>query len=96
MFAGTISAPAFEGVMLNASPLQIVCVLFAILGFALTFTTIVKLSPVHGPTGEVGVRVYVAVFCALVGLVKLPLKPVCPDADAPPVIPPVTVGVVQV
>ena len=76
MLAGTISLPAFDGVIENASPLQIVDVLFPMLGFALTFTTIVKLSPVHGPTGEVGVRVYVAVFCALVGLVKFPLKPV--------------------
>jgi hypothetical protein len=53
----TISDPALEGVILNAVPLQIVCVLFAITGLAFTLTTIVKLFQSQGPTGEVGVMV---------------------------------------
>ena len=57
MFIGTTSAPAFEGVILNASPLQIDCVFAAIVGFAFTFTTTVKLSPVHGPNMDDGVNV---------------------------------------
>ena len=55
--AGTISVPAFAGVILNAVPLQIVCVLFAITGLAFTLTTIVKSTPTQGPTGEVGLTV---------------------------------------
>ena len=43
--------------MLNAVPLQIVCDLFGITGLAFKLTTMVKLSPVQGPTGEVGVTV---------------------------------------
>ena len=57
VFAGTISFPAFEGVMLKASPLQMVCVLAAIVGFALILTRIVKLSQTQDPIGEVGVTV---------------------------------------
>ena len=57
VFAGTISFPAFEGVMLKASPLHIVCALAAIVGFALILTRIVKLSPTQDPIGEVGVTV---------------------------------------
>ena len=73
-----------------------VCILAAIVGFGLILTRIVKLSPTQDPIGEVGVTEYVAVFCVLFGLVKLPLKLVCPDADEPPAKPPVTVGDVQV
>jgi hypothetical protein len=59
------------------------------------FTTIVKLLPVQGPTGEVGVTVYVAVFWVLFGFVKLPINLVCELAAAPPVMPPVTNGADQ-
>ena len=55
--AGTISDPVFSGLILNAVPLQIVCVLFAMTGLAFTLTTMVKLFPLQGPTGEVGVTV---------------------------------------
>ena len=88
--AGTISLPLLFGVIVNASPLQIVAVLLAIAGFGLMVATTVNVGPLHNPL--VGVTVYVAVCGMFVGLVSVPLILDCPVAVAPPVNPPVTTG----
>jgi hypothetical protein len=54
VLAGTISDP-LTGVILNASPLQIVAVLLAIAGFGLMVATTVNVAPLHNPL--VGVTV---------------------------------------
>ena len=67
---GIISTP-FVGETLNAAALQAVTVLLAITGFGLSVTTTVNVGPTHDPL--VGVTVYVAVCCVLVGFVSVPL-----------------------
>ena len=59
----------------------------------MSVTTTVNVGPTHDPL--VGVTVYVAVCCVLVGFVSVPLIFVWPDLLAPPVNPPVTVGALQ-
>ena len=54
VLAGTISDP-LTGVTLNASPLQIVEVLFTITGLGLIVATTVNVGPLHNPL--VGVTV---------------------------------------
>ena len=61
-------------------------------GLGLTVTVTVNVAPGHGPVGEVGVTVYVAVCTVFVGFVNVPVILVAFVPDAPPVIPPVTVG----
>lgn len=55
VLAGTISLPLLFGVIVNASPLQIVAVLLAIAGFGLMVATTVNVGPLHNPL--VGVTV---------------------------------------
>ena len=49
--------------------------------------------PVQLP--DEGVTIYVAVCAVVVGLSRVPLIEVCAVPDAPPVMPPVTVGALQ-
>ena len=69
VFDGTISDPLL-GDTVNASPLQILGVLFAITGLGLIVATTVNVGPVQLPL--VGVTVYVAVCGTLVGFVSVP------------------------
>ena len=55
VLAGTISLPLLFGAIINSSPLQIVAVLFAIVGFGLMVATTVNVGPLHNPL--VGVTV---------------------------------------
>ena len=91
--AGTIPLVPFTGVVLNATPVHTVAVIAVIDGFGLTVTVTVNVLPAHAP--DVGVTVYVAVCAVFVGLVSVPVID-DPDPATPPVIPPVTVGAVQV
>jgi hypothetical protein len=75
----------------NVPPLHIVSLCAGTTGVALTVTVYVNTAPAH-PVGDNGVITYVAVCTVLVGLVNVPVIILCAVADAPPVIPPVTVG----
>lgn len=75
-------------------PLQMVVGLPVVtLGVGLTVTVIVNADP--GQLPDVGVTVYVAVCVVLVVLTNVPLISAAPLPDAPPVIPPETVGEFQ-
>jgi hypothetical protein len=86
---------AFTIVCINVVPLHTVSLCAGIIGTGLTVTVNVNTSPAH-PVGDNGVITYVAVCTVLVGLVNVPVIILVPLADAPPVTPPVTVGVNQV
>jgi len=58
-------------------------------------TVNVKIAPGQ-PVGDNGVITYVAVCTVFVGFVNVPVMILVPLAEAPPVTPPVTVGVNQV
>jgi hypothetical protein len=89
---GTIVVGAlFTIVCINVVPLQTVSLCAGITGFGLTVTVNVNTSPAH-PVGDNGVITYVAVCTVFVGLVNIPVIMICAVADAPPIIPPVTVG----
>jgi hypothetical protein len=93
VFVGITSVPV--GLNVNEVALHIgAVVLSAIVGLGFTTTLIVKVPPVQLPT--VGVIVYKALCCVLVGLVNVPLIVVAPEAAMPPINPPVTVGKFQV
>jgi len=64
--------------------------MFVMDGSLSTVTVTVNADPVQVPA--VGVMVYVAVCGLFVGLVRLPEMLEALEPDAPPVIPPVTVG----
>jgi len=81
------------GNAVNDPSLQITSVIFVIAGFGFTVTVTVKVTPVQLP--DVGVTVYVAVWTAFVGLVRVP-EILTPAPANPPVTPPVTAGAVQV
>ena len=91
---GTIPLVLFTGVALKVTPLQVVAVIGVIT--AVGFKVNVKIN--DAPTPQltvVGVMVYVADCCVLVGLLNKPLIVLTPVADAPPVIPPVIAGTDQ-
>jgi hypothetical protein len=87
-----------DGAIVNAVPLQIEGVWFAITGFGFTVTVNVKFAPTQAPAApDFGVTVYVAVWTRFVGFVNVWEMLGCPTAWAlPPVTPPVTTGAVQV
>ncbi len=80
----------FTGVELKTTPLQTVAVIVVMDGDGFTVTVIVNGVPAQLP--EVGVTVYVAVCAVFVGFVNVPVILVAVVPEAPPVIPPVTVG----
>ena len=79
------------------TPVQTADVIAVIAGLGLTVTVTVKDVPVQLPrAAEVtGVTVYVAVCAELDVLASVPVIFAAPLADAPPVIPPVTAGALQ-
>ena len=81
----------------KAVPVQTADVIAVIAGLGLTVTVTIKDVPVQLPrTAEVtGVTVYVAVCAELDVFVSVPVMSDAPLPDAPPVIPPVTAGVLQ-
>jgi hypothetical protein len=88
--AGTIVVgSSFNGVTVNASPLQISRVCAPTNGFGFTVTVNVNTVPPQLP--EVGVTVYVAVCDTFVGFTNVPVI-LLPLPLAPPVTPPVTTG----
>jgi hypothetical protein len=90
---GTISLPLLLGVIVNAAPLHIVAVLFAITGRGLMVATTVNVGPLQVPL--LGVTVYVAVCAMFVVLVSVPAILDCPVALMPPDKLPVTTGVLH-
>jgi hypothetical protein len=75
----------------NVPPLQIVSLCAGTTGVGLSVIVYVNTAPAQ-PVGDSGVITYVAVCTVFVGLVSVPVIMLVPLADAPPVIPPVTVG----
>ena len=71
-----------------------VAILFAIVGFGLTVTVIVKAEPAHDPVVEVGLTIYCTVPAELPGLVNVWFI-VEPELALAPVIPPVIVPMVH-
>ena len=93
--AGITPLVTSVGVTLKNTPLQLTAVIAVTDAFGLTVTVNWNADPL--PHAAVfGVTVYVALCAVLVGLVNVPNKPFCAVADKPPVIPPVTIGTVQV
>ncbi len=92
--AGTIPLLPLVGVALNNTPLHptAVIALITALGFTVTVTVNVPFAPQFT---LVGVIVYVAVCIVLVGFVNVPVITVAPLPVVPPVMPPVTVGALQ-
>ena len=91
---GTIPLAPLVGVTLNNTPSQLIDVIAVIT--AVGFNVNVKIN--EAPTPQltvVGVMVYVADCCVLVGLLNKPLILLTPVADAPPVTPPVIAGTDQ-
>ena len=83
------------GVMLNALPLQAEPVIAVMDEFGFTVTVTTKLLPVQLP--DTGVTVYLAVCVVLEISVSFPdILEAAVEFAAPPVMPPVTVGAVQV
>ena len=71
VFVGTMSVP-FVGVTLNAKPLHIVRVTFAITGFGFTVTVTVNDAPSQLPAAPLtGVTVYINVCTIFVTLVSV-------------------------
>jgi hypothetical protein len=93
--AGTTPFVLSVGVTLNDTPLHVVAVIAVTTAFGSTVTSTVNVAPTHDVPFVVGVTVYVAVCCVLVGFDKVPNTFVCNEPDAPPVIPPVTPGILQ-
>ena len=91
--ARTTPLVPFTGVAVNAVPLQVVAVIAVMDDLGFTVTVTVNVFPGH--EAVVDVTVYVAVCAVVVGFVNVPLMPDAPLPDAPPVIPPVTVGADQ-
>ena len=71
------------GLTLKLPPLQIALVRLLIAGVGLTVTVTVNEDPVHGPAGDCGVTVYVAVPATLPELVSVPFM-VAPALPTPP------------
>ena len=92
--AGTIPFVTFVGVALNCTPLQVIAVIAVItaVGFIVTVKVNVAFTP-H--KADVGVTIYVAVCVVFVGLFKVPVNIDAPLPVVPPVIPPVTLGALQ-
>ena len=80
----------FVGVTLNNTPSQLIAVIAVIDDVGFTVTVTVNVAPTQLPV--VGVTIYVAVCCAFVGLINVPVILDAPLPVPPPVIPPVTPG----
>ena len=94
---GTLFPPPSTGIIVKTSPLQTKGLMLAISATGLTVTVTVNGFPTQKPVvPDVGVTVYVAVCVVFVGLVNVPKIDACAVPAAPPVIPPVTVGALQV
>ncbi len=80
--------------VLNDTPLHVVALIGVTAAFGLIVTVTVNVDPVPQLT-VVGVTIYVAVCELLVPFAKLPVILAAPLPLAPPVIPPVTLGALQ-
>ena len=90
---GTIPLIPFVGEARNATPLHVIVLIDVIFTRGLRVSVNWNDAPVQPLVN--GITVYVALCAVLVGLVRLPLILVCVNAAAPPVTPPVTIGVDQ-
>jgi hypothetical protein len=81
-------------VVLNDTPLHVVALIGVTAAFGLIVTVTVNVDPVPQLT-VVGVTIYVAVCELLVPFAKLPVILAAPLPLVPPVIPPVTLGALQ-
>ncbi len=89
---GTMPFVPLVGNNVKPVPLQTVVVMVVTAGLGFTVTVMVKATPIQDPV--VGVTMYIAVWAAFVGFTRFPLM-LEPLPLAPPVNPPVTVGVDQ-
>ncbi len=92
--AGITPFTPFVGVVLKATPVQVVSVIAFTAAFGLMVTVTVNVVPAPQLT-VLGVTVYVAVCALLVGLFIVPVILAALVPLAPPVIPPVTPGADQ-
>jgi hypothetical protein len=92
--AGITPLVTSVGVIPNATPLHVVTLIAFTAAFGLIVTVTVNVAFAPQLT-VVGVTIYVAVCAALVAFTKLPVILAAPLPPAPPVIPPVTPGALQ-
>lgn len=95
MSEGTIPSVTSTGLTLKLPPLQIAAVLLLTAGVGFTVTVTVNVEPVHGPAGDCGVTVYVAVPAVLPVLASVPVI-FAPDPPTPPVTVALITGAPQV
>ncbi len=91
---GTIPLVTFVGVTEKATPWQLTADIAVIAAIGFTDTVTVNVAPTPQLT-VVGVTIYVAVCCVFVGLFNNPKMLDWPLAELMFVMPPVTVGALQ-
>ena len=91
---GTIPFVPLTGLTVNNTPPQMVVLIGVITAVGLTVTVQVNVAFTPHKV-DVGVTIYVAVCVVFVGLLNVPVNIVAPLPVVPPVIPPVTLGALQ-
>ena len=94
-FGITLPNTVDDGEILNVESLHSVWVILEITGLGLTVTVTANVLPTQLPAApDIGVIVYVAVCAVFVAFINVPVIEL-PLPEAPPVIPPVTAGAIQ-